>query len=266
MKIQLAFFVGMSFVLPVFGQEVPCSFHFGLVAKESINLNGNNLTVDSFDSTDLSKSTAGLYDAAKRQAYGNLAVGVALTNTLSTGSASIYGSVLTSPTGTVMVIGSNGSLGPAFVTADRATNEVAAEAAGWIRHDCGLFMSSAFLEGFTWALPPGTTGTGNITKTTILRSGEWRVVNVTLNSSSHGDTLEIAGFVQLYVTGNVNSYPLITASRVTVNAATSPSDTNVFLVTVNYDASNMFIYSLPSFVPAPPSTIVRTAAIPRGGY
>ena len=69
-----------------------------------------------------------------------------------------------------------------------------------------------------------------------------------------------------YVTGNVNSYPLIAANSVTVNAATSPSDTNVFLVTVNYDASNMFIYSLPSFVPAPPSTIVRTAAIPRGGY
>lgn len=68
-----------------------------------------------------------------------------------------------------------------------------------------------------------------------------------------------------YVTGNVNSYPPIAASRVTVNAATSPSDTNVFLVTVNYDASNMFIYSLPSFVPAPPSTIGRTAAIPRGG-
>ncbi len=69
-----------------------------------------------------------------------------------------------------------------------------------------------------------------------------------------------------YVTGNVNSYPLMTASRVTVNAATSPSDTNVFVVSVNYDASNMFIYSLPSFVPAPPSTIVRAAAIPRGGY
>ncbi len=77
---------------------------------------------------------------------------------------------------------------------------------------------------------------------------------------------ERSSLANAYVTGNVNSYPLITASRVTVNAATSPSDSNVFLVTVNYDASNMFIYSLPSFVPAPPSTIVRTAAIPRGGY
>ncbi len=77
---------------------------------------------------------------------------------------------------------------------------------------------------------------------------------------------ERSSLANAYVTGNVNSYPLITASRVTVNAATSPTDTNVFLVTVNYDASNMFIYSLPSFIPAPPPNIVRTAAIPRGGY
>ncbi|HEY0234259.1 MAG TPA: TadE/TadG family type IV pilus assembly protein [Afipia sp.] len=69
-----------------------------------------------------------------------------------------------------------------------------------------------------------------------------------------------------YITGNVKSYPLIVPNRLTVNAATSGSDANVFVVTVNYDASGSFIYSLPSFVPAPPATIVRSAAIPRGGY
>ncbi|CAN5340551.1 hypothetical protein BH10PSE11_BH10PSE11_26620 [soil metagenome] len=69
-----------------------------------------------------------------------------------------------------------------------------------------------------------------------------------------------------YITGNVNSYPLIDPAHLTVNAATSVSDANVFVVTVNYDASGMFIYSLPTFVPAPSSTIVRSAAIPRGGY
>ncbi|RTL48366.1 MAG: pilus assembly protein [Bradyrhizobiaceae bacterium] len=69
-----------------------------------------------------------------------------------------------------------------------------------------------------------------------------------------------------YVTSNVGSYPLIAPGRITVNAATSPTDANVFVVTVNYDASGSFIYSLPSFVPAPPTTIVRSAAIPRGGY
>ena len=59
---------------------------------------------------------------------------------------------------------------------------------------------------------------------------------------------------------------LIDPAKLTVNAATSGSDANVFIVSVNYDASGMFIYSLPTFVPAPPSTVVRTAAIPRGGY
>lgn len=69
-----------------------------------------------------------------------------------------------------------------------------------------------------------------------------------------------------YVTGNVNSYPLIDPAKLTVNAATSGSDANVFVVSVNYDASGMFIYSLPAFVPMPSSTIARSAAIPRGGY
>jgi hypothetical protein len=39
----------------------------------------------------------------------------------------------------------------------------------------------------------------------------------------------------------------------------------VFVVTVSYNASGMFLFSLP-FVPRPPSTIVRSAAIPFGGF
>lgn len=77
---------------------------------------------------------------------------------------------------------------------------------------------------------------------------------------------ERSSLASAYVTGNVGSYPLIAANHLTVNAATSAADSNVFVVTVNYDASGMFIYSLPTFVPSPPSTIVRSAAIPRGGY
>lgn len=68
-----------------------------------------------------------------------------------------------------------------------------------------------------------------------------------------------------YVTANASTYPLLAANHLTVNAAVSTSNANVFVVTVNYDASGMFIYTLP-FVPAPPSTIVRSAAIPYGGF
>jgi Flp pilus assembly protein TadG len=76
---------------------------------------------------------------------------------------------------------------------------------------------------------------------------------------------ERSSIATTYVNSNVGTYPLISASNIRVNATTSASDPNVFVVTVTYNASGMFIYSLP-FVPAPSPTIVRSAAIPFGGF
>jgi Flp pilus assembly protein TadG len=77
---------------------------------------------------------------------------------------------------------------------------------------------------------------------------------------------ERASLAQSYVTSNVTYYPLISSNRLTVNAAASSSNANNFVVTVSYDDSNSFIYLLPQLVPAPPSNIVSSAVIPRGGY
>ena len=77
---------------------------------------------------------------------------------------------------------------------------------------------------------------------------------------------ERKSLAEVNVEKNVGSYPLIDAGRLKVASAATSSDGNTFEVRVQYDASDMFIYSLPSFVPAPPSTIVRGAAIQRGGY
>lgn len=68
-----------------------------------------------------------------------------------------------------------------------------------------------------------------------------------------------------YVSANAGTYPLIDASRLKVSAAASASGAKVFVVTVSYDASSMFIYALP-LVPMPPSAIARSAAIPYGGF
>jgi Flp pilus assembly protein TadG len=68
-----------------------------------------------------------------------------------------------------------------------------------------------------------------------------------------------------YVSTNAPTYPLLIAANLHVNAAPSTDDTHVYVVTVNYDASGSFIYALP-FVPAPSSSIVRSAAIPYGGF
>jgi len=69
-----------------------------------------------------------------------------------------------------------------------------------------------------------------------------------------------------YVSANVASYPLIEKSHLKVDAATSAASNKVFVVSVGYDASHMFIYALPAFVPLPAPNIVRSAAIPFGGY
>lgn len=69
-----------------------------------------------------------------------------------------------------------------------------------------------------------------------------------------------------YVIANASAYPLITARHLLVSAGTSGTGERVFVVTVDYDASDMFIFALPRFVPSPSRRIVRQAAIPFGGY
>lgn len=76
---------------------------------------------------------------------------------------------------------------------------------------------------------------------------------------------ERSSLASTYVTNNAATYPLILPAKLTTVAATSGSNANVFVVTVNYDASTMFIYSLP-FVPKPATLITRSASIPYGGF
>jgi Flp pilus assembly protein TadG len=77
---------------------------------------------------------------------------------------------------------------------------------------------------------------------------------------------ERSSLAQGYVTSTAATYPLIAPAHLTINAAAAPANANVFVVTLNYDASRMFIYSLPGFVPVPSPNMVSSAAIQRGGF
>lgn len=85
-------------------------FSKGLVAKDSMDMHGNPVQTDSYDSTDPAYSTGGLYDATKHKANGDVAVVSGLVNSLNIGNANIYGHAETGPGGT-MAIGANGSVG-----------------------------------------------------------------------------------------------------------------------------------------------------------
>ena len=77
---------------------------------------------------------------------------------------------------------------------------------------------------------------------------------------------ERAALARANVAANVAFYPLLSAPRLAVEKASTDASGNTFTVQLRYDASDMFVFNLPTFVPAPPSEVVRSAAIQRGGY
>ncbi len=68
------------------------AFDAGLMGVDAVNMNNHNVVVDSFDSTDPTKSTNGQYDPSKRQQNGHVATNSKL---IDAGNAHIYGNVMT---------------------------------------------------------------------------------------------------------------------------------------------------------------------------
>ncbi len=82
--------------------EVTCSkgnlYLAAMVARNTINLNGNGVTTDSYDSSDPTKSTNGQYDPAKYKGdMGDVATDLSVIDSLNVGNANIYGHAHTGP-------------------------------------------------------------------------------------------------------------------------------------------------------------------------
>lgn len=92
-------------------------FPGAITTQTNINLNGNNVRVDSFDST-LTNASAwqtnlgyGTYSGTYARANGNVATDSSLIGAISVGQANIYGHLNTGPGGT-STVGNNGYAGP----------------------------------------------------------------------------------------------------------------------------------------------------------
>jgi hypothetical protein len=110
---------GFEATLPYLGRGVRVRtvpdfiFTRGMVAKDSIDLNGNNIRTDSFDSQDPRYSTNGMYRPGTARDHGDIAVNNNITNSINAGNADIWGSVATGPGGTI-------ALGPGGIVGDTA--------------------------------------------------------------------------------------------------------------------------------------------------
>jgi len=81
-----------------------------MAAKHTIDLKGNNVRTDSFDSENPMLSNNGLYDPSRVGDNGDVASNETIINSVNVGNANIFGHVATGPGGTV-AWGSNGGVG-----------------------------------------------------------------------------------------------------------------------------------------------------------
>lgn len=78
--------------------------------------------------------------------------------------------------------------------------------------------------------------------------------------------VERTSLAQAHVDKNAADFMLLTREKLVVEAAPSLNDVNQFQVVVRFDAADLPIWFMSSFVPLPSKTIVRSASIKRGGY
>jgi hypothetical protein len=124
-----------------------------LVAKHGIDLRGNNVRTDSFDSTIPAFNTDGRYDLTKARDHGDIASNDTITNSVSVGNANIFGNVATGPRGTV-------SVGPLGCVGDAAFQANPANAgkiqAGHSTDDMNVEFTDQIMPSVAWsALPSG---------------------------------------------------------------------------------------------------------------
>ena len=170
------------------------AFSNAMMVKTNITTKGNNLTVDSFDSTDPYHSTNGVYDASTRKAGGDIATTGGFVNIQN---ADIYGKLKTGPSGSYSI--GNGSVG------DLTWNVSGQIQPGWYANDFNMDFHDVdppYTSGIDPTLPTTKVNVG--TNTYVLLGGLNYYYNgdFTMNQN---ETLYVAGSnTTLYVTGNFN--------------------------------------------------------------
>jgi hypothetical protein len=164
------------------------AFGNAMVALQDITFNGNNIAIDSFDSSDSNYSTGGLYDAAKRKAGGDVASTYGIVNI---GNADVNGKVRTGPNATLSINQQNGFVGDLNWTGPGIQS-------GWWVKDFNMEVRSVSAPDTTSYVQPGSQGTTN---KYVLANGNYKLdTDLSLQA---GDTMLVTGDSTLYVSGNV---------------------------------------------------------------
>lgn len=170
-------------------------FSKAMVAKGAIDLSGNNVRSDSFDSSDPKYSTGGQYDPTKSRDNGDIATNSSLLNSLAVGNADILGHVSTGPGGSVE-IGPNGAVG------DKAWHALGRNGIkpGWSADDMNVQFPDVKLP-FNGGFAPSSDKVDGTNYTYVLGDGNFELNELSL--SGKGAVL-VSGNATLLVRGNVS--------------------------------------------------------------
>jgi hypothetical protein len=202
-NIQPSFFANPvygSLGIPACTRTVRCTasrsklFTKAMVAKLTIDLAGNNVMTDSFDSGNPNLSSNGQYDPHKTGDNGDVASNDTIVDSISLGNANIYGHVATGPGGTLYV-GPNGGVG-AHSWQNSNNGIESGGTPAWYSHDSNFTFPVTSLPNTTGYLTPTsgtvvtTSGNGaNVVLTTnyydhVLSAGNYVVGTNDLNGST----------------------------------------------------------------------------------
>jgi hypothetical protein len=166
-----------------------------LAARVSVDLKGNKIAADSFDSLDPAHSTNGLYNAATRKAGGDIATTDGIINVQN---ADIMGTLYTGPDGSYTINTNQGSVG-----------DVAWVSGGQTGVQPGHYKND-FNMDFPAVSPPYAAGTqptsgtnGGTSYTWLLGNGNYMYTGSSADFNS-GDKILVTGYARVYVTGNFN--------------------------------------------------------------
>jgi hypothetical protein len=172
-------------------------FDYLILVKKSIDIGGASSMVDSFDSTDPTKSTNGQYDPVKAGDKARLACNSSLPACIWCGNGKVYGNLLTKFGGTAGV-GSSGSVGDRdFVNS--AAGRAHIQAGHWTNNLVASFpdVQPPFTAGA--AMGPGTYAGTNYTY--LVGDGSYYFPsNLSL---ALGQAMMVTGDATVYVTGSL---------------------------------------------------------------
>lgn len=164
-----------------------------MAARVNVDLKGNGIATDSFDSMDPNYSTGGLYDPAKRKAGGDIASTGGIINVQN---ADIRGTLYSGPNGSY-TIGPNGTVG------DLAWPSGGGMQPGHYKNDFNLDFPDV-LPPYAIALPPASGQVGGTNYAWVLDNGNYLYGDSAGAKFKTGDKILVTGRARVYVTGDFN--------------------------------------------------------------